>query len=66
MYKCDICGRQIFKKNKVKGYVLCSKHMHQLLKYNKFLDSCPRTQNDLNEFFVKGEFFVNKKVDKNI
>lgn len=58
MYKCDICGRQIFKKNKVKGYVLCSKHMHQLLKYNKFLDNCPRTQNDLNEFFVKGEFTV--------
>lgn len=50
MYKCEICGREIFKKHSLKGYkCLCSKHMHQLHTYGKFLDSNPRTAKDLNE-----------------
>lgn len=50
MYKCDICGRKMTKKNKVYGMNLCSKHMHQYHKYHKFLDNNPRTEKDLNEF----------------
>ena len=49
-YKCDICNRPLFKKNKLQGMVLCSKHWHQILKYGKALDNNPRSQNDLNEF----------------
>lgn len=49
-YKCDICNRPLFKKNKLQGMVLCSKHWHQVLKYGKALDNNPRSQNDLNEF----------------
>lgn len=50
MFKCEICGRELFKKNRLGGYTLCSKHMHQYLKYGKFLDNIQRTNNDLNEF----------------
>ena len=50
MFKCEICGREIFKKNRLGGYTLCSKHMHQLLKYGKFLDNIQRTSKDLNDF----------------
>lgn len=53
MYKCEICGRKTFKKISYKGYILCSKHMHQLHKHGKFLDDNPRTQKDLNEFRIK-------------
>ena len=49
-YHCDICGRPLKKKNRAYGYTLCMKHMHQYLKYHKFLDNNPRTQKDLNEF----------------
>lgn len=49
-YQCEICGRKLFKKNRIYGKTVCSKHMHQLLKYHKVLDTNPRTQNDLNEF----------------
>lgn len=55
MYKCDICGRESFKKISMRGYTLCSKHMHQLYNHGYFLDSCPRTQNDLNEYHINGE-----------
>ena len=50
MYNCEICGREIFKKNRIGGYTVCSKHMHQYYKYGKFLDNIPRTNKDLNEF----------------
>lgn len=50
MYKCDICGRKLKKKISLYGYCLCSKHMHQLLKYGKFLDNIQRTNQDLNEY----------------
>ena len=54
MYTCDICGRQCKKKIRLKGYTLCSKHMHQLLNYGKFLDNNPRTTNDPNDYEVCG------------
>lgn len=53
MYKCEICGREIFKKHSLFGYsCLCRKHMHQLLKYGKFLDNNHRTNHDLNEIHL--------------
>lgn len=55
MYQCEICNRESAKKISYGGYTLCSKHMHQLQKYHKFLDSNPRTQKDLNEYRVDTE-----------
>lgn len=54
-HKCDICGRELFKKNQMQGYILCSKHMHQLYKYGKFLDNIQRTNNDLNDYKINYE-----------
>lgn len=51
-YKCDICGRPLKKKCSLQGYTLCSKHMHQLLKHGKFLDTIQRTNNDLNDYII--------------
>lgn len=56
MYKCEICGRELFKKHSLMGYkCLCSKHMHQLLNHGKFLDSNPRTMSDPNEIIQEGD-----------
>ena len=55
MYNCEICGRESFKKIRYGGYTLCSKHMHQLHKHGKFLDNNPRTNNDLNDYEIKGD-----------
>lgn len=55
IYKCEICGRENKKKIKLGGYILCSKHMHQLQKYGKFLDNIPRTNNDLNDYEILGK-----------
>lgn len=70
-YKCDICGRESFKKIKMHSYVLCSKHMHQLHKYGKFLDNIQRTNSDLNDYTIKGDIAVfnvynqrNEKIDE--
>lgn len=52
MYKCEICGRESFKKIRMGGYTLCSKHMHQYHKYGYFLDNNPRTQKDLNDYTI--------------
>ena len=52
MYHCDICNREVKKKIRLGGYTLCSKHMHQLHKYGKFLDNIPRTNNDLNDYKI--------------
>lgn len=46
----------MFKKNRMGGYTLCSKHMHQLLKHGKFLDNIPRTNSDLNEYRIKNGY----------
>ena len=54
MYKCDFCGRESFKKIRYGGHTVCSKHMHQMNKYGKVLDNIPRTNNDLNDFVIKG------------
>ena len=53
MYKCDICGREVFKKIRLNGYTLCSKHKHQIQKYGHALDNNPRTVNDLNDYQIK-------------
>lgn len=53
MYKCDICGREVFKKIRLNGYTLCSKHKHQIQKYGHPLDNNPRTVNDLNDYQIK-------------
>jgi len=58
MYKCEICGRVMKHKIKLHGYILCNKHMHQLLKYGKFLDNIQRTNNDLNDYIVKNDMAV--------
>ena len=56
MYKCEICGREVFKKRSLRGYkCLCSKHKHQLLNHGKFLDSNPRTISDPNEIIQEGD-----------
>ena len=52
MFYCDICKRPIKKKNRLGGYCLCSKHMHQLHKHGKFLDNIQRTNNDLNDYTI--------------
>lgn len=58
MYKCDICGRELFKKKRNYGYILCSKHMHQYIKYGKFLDDIPRTVTDLNDYVIKDDIVI--------
>lgn len=55
MKKCDICGRKTERTYRLKGYTLCSKHMHQYYNYGKFLDNNPRTQNDLNEYRIEND-----------
>ncbi len=55
MKKCEICGRETNRVQKFKGYLLCPKHMHQLIKYGCFLDSIPRTSRDLNDYCILGE-----------
>lgn len=52
MYECEQCGRLSKKKIRYGGYTLCSKHMHQLQKYGRFLDNNPRSQKDQNEIRV--------------
>ena len=54
MYKCDCCGRLMKKKISLHGYILCHKHMHQLLKHGKFLDTIQRTNKDLNDYKIDG------------
>lgn len=58
MYTCEICGRQVKKKIRLGGYTLCSKHMHQLHKYGKFLDNIQRTNADLNDYVIDGNVVV--------
>lgn len=52
MYKCDICGRELNKKIRSKGYTLCYKHAGQIKRYGGFFDVNPRTVNDFNEIVV--------------
>lgn len=65
--KCEICGRVTDRIYNIKGYKLCSKHMHQLVKYGKFLDSIQRTNADLNDYIIKdNEAIINIYNRKNI
>lgn len=52
MYKCDVCGRESFRKIRLNGMTLCDKHKHQFKKYGKFLDNNPRTTKDLNDYKI--------------
>lgn len=58
MYKCDICGRELFKQIKAYGHVLCAKHYHQWHKYGRFLDNNPRSTHDLNDYSIKGDIAI--------
>ena len=58
MYYCEQCGRECKKKIRYKGYTLCSKHMHQLHKYGKFLDNIQRTTKDLNDYKIEGDTVI--------
>lgn len=58
MYNCEICGRKIKKKTYGDGKILCSKHWHQWYNYGRFLDSNPRTRNDLNKYRICGDEVV--------
>ena len=53
MFYCEICGKELKKKYCINGKILCSKHMHQYLKYHKFLDNNQRTTKDLNNYIIK-------------
>lgn len=53
--KCEICGRETNRIHHLHGYTLCSKHMHQLFNYGKFLDNNPRTNSDLNDYHIIGD-----------
>ena len=66
---CDCCNRKLTSKNyyRLKGYTLCSKHMHQLLKHGRFLDNIQRTNNDLNDYIINGNVcIINIYNQKNI
>lgn len=57
--KCSVCGRLTNKTHSIKGYkCVCSKHMHQIHKYGHPLDDVPRTNNDLNDYTIKGSVVV--------
>ena len=54
-YKCDICGRPMFRKVKAYGTVYCNKHYNQVKKYGHPLDKNPRTTFDKNEYHINGD-----------
>lgn len=55
MGKCEVCGRETNRIYRLYGYVVCSKHMHQVLKYGHPLDNNPRTNTDLNDYYIQGQ-----------
>ena len=70
MKKCTICGRETNRTYNLYGYSnVCSKHMHQIMKYGKPLDTIPRTNNDLNDYNTDGIIatfnLYNQKNEKN-
>ena len=54
-HKCDICGRELTRKIKSHGYVLCDKHYKQYKKYGKFLDNNPR---EMELTFDKNKIYI--------
>lgn len=63
MGKCEICGREQEKLSTIHGYHLCKKHYAQYQRLGKFLDSNPRTTNDLNEIIIDGDIAKIKLYD---
>lgn len=65
--KCIICGRKTNRTYNLYGYkCVCSKHMHQILKYGKPLDTIQRTNSDLNDYYIVGnDVFFNLYNQKN-
>lgn len=54
MKKCSICGRNTNRTYNLQGYkCVCSKHMHQILKYGKPIDKISRTNSDLNDYRIE-------------
>ena len=61
MKKCSICGRETNATYNLYGYKnVCSKHMHQILKYGKPLDDNPRTNKDLNDYRIEDNIAIFK------
>lgn len=55
MKQCTICGRETNRTYNLHGYKnVCSKHMHQIMKYGHPLDSISRTNSDLNDYVTDG------------
>jgi len=65
LYYCDICDRPLKKKNRLHGFTLCSKHMHQLIKYGFFKDNIQRTNKDFNDYIVKDGIATFNVYDQN-
>lgn len=56
---CSICKRKNTRLYSINGFKnVCSKHMHQILKYGYPLDNNPRTNNDLNDYVVKNNIAI--------
>ena len=55
---CTVCGREHTRIYRLYGYVVCSKHMHQIIKYGAPQDSNPRTVHDLNDFVFRLDGYV--------
>ena len=54
--RCEICGRETNRTHSLRGYkCVCSKHMHQILKYGHPLDAIARNNSDLNDYTIIGE-----------
>lgn len=64
-YKCDICGREMFRKIKSHGVVYCDKHYKQMKKHGHVLDTSPRTLFDKNELHIDGDITYVDLYDKN-
>lgn len=66
--ECTICGRKTNRTYNLHGYkCVCGKHMHQIMKYGKPLDSIARTNNDLNDYKIKKDIvYFNLYNQKNI
>ena len=55
---CTVCGREHTRIYQLYGYVVCSKHMHQILTYGTPQDSNPKTVKDLNDFVYRSDGYV--------
>lgn len=65
---CSVCGRQMFKKLRHNGKVLCNKHYKQYKKCGVVFDTNPRTLSDRNEIVVDGNvayiYLYNNRCEK--